>query len=187
MAKQSSSASSRIIYASLWDSDIAQCNFYPFSSPTSPPQVTSNTYYFFSHIASKMFSFLCPPIAHSLAQFREMPERWPDRDHTHSFLLHVRVISDKVSLASSQHSLTSELSPALLLRSPAAANWKQIVMKALFTPHLLHFSLICPHFPPCFNSNGITSSEMSGKAPRSLPGLCWRHSSSLWQLSDMHG
>lgn len=59
-------------------------------------------------------------------------------------------------------------------------------MKALFTPHLLHFSQLCPHFPPWFNSNGITCSEMFGKAPHSLPGVSLSHSSSLWQLSDMH-
>lgn len=115
-----------------------------------------------------------------------MPACWPDRNHTRYFLVRVRVISDRVSLAASHHSITSELSPVLLLRSPAAVNWKQIVMKALFTAHLLHFSQLCPHFSPWFNSNGITCSEMFGKASHSLPGVSWSHSSSLWQLSDMH-
>lgn len=114
-----------------------------------------------------------------------MPAHWPDRNHTRYFLAHVRVISDRVSLAAPHHSITSELSPVLLLRSPAAANWKQIVMKALFTPHLLHFSQLCPHFLPWFNSKGITCSEMFGKAFHSLPGVSLSHSS-LWQLSDTH-
>lgn len=58
-------------------------------------------------------------------------------------------------------------------------------MKALFTPHLLHFSQLCPHFLPWFNSNGITCSETFGKAFHSLPGVSLSHSS-LWQLSDTH-
>lgn len=155
----------------------------PFSSSSSLPQVMSNT--FFSHTAYKTSSLLCSPIGLSPAQLTAMPAHWPDRNHTRYSLVRARVISDRVSLAASHHSITSELSPVLLLRSPAAANWKQIVMKALFTPHLLHFSQICPHFPPWFNSNGITCTEMLGKASHSMPGVSLSHSSSLWQLSDM--